>query len=116
MEQLRCAGAIVSEYVGDGQGENADIEERCIDQEVIDEYEPQEMPQERPDEAQEQQAELEQQDEAQEQQAELRTLNNKMNHKNNKMNSNKKNNKIKQTLVNINQYSYCAHSCLYIIL
>ena len=74
MEQLRCAGAIVSEYVGDGQGENADIEERCIDQEVIDEYEPQEMPQERPDEAQEQQAELEQQDEAQEQQADLWTL------------------------------------------
>ena len=37
MEQLRCAGAIVSEYVGDGQGKNADIEERCFDQEVIDE-------------------------------------------------------------------------------
>ena len=57
MEQLRCAGATVSEYVGDGQGENADIEERSVEQVyVVDEVQ-----EEAQDEAQE-----EPQDEVQE--------------------------------------------------
>lgn len=57
MEQLRCAGAIVSEYVGDGQGENADIEESCVDQVDVDEDEAQEPQEEQEDEVQEQQDE-----------------------------------------------------------